>query len=168
MIKKGIQLDKDRKELNIQYPFVKNPSCLTDNRSTALKIASRMEARLRKEGQLAAYRMEFQKFLQRGAVREVSIEELSKYEGPKSYISHHPVYKSDSGSTPLRIVANSSLANAGTTLNECMAKGPNSLNDGMTVLLRFRSYEVAFTCDISKAYQQMKTGDKEMFLRLLI
>ena len=76
-------------------------------------------------------------------------EERRSYLGPQQYISHHPVYKEGSGTTPVRIVSNSSLKNSGTLLNDGLAKGPNSLNDSLEVLLRFWSYRVGVVFDIS-------------------
>ena len=168
LLRQNIRIDTSKKRLKVRYPFVKDPARLVYNRGVAEAMAEKLEARLRRKGKLEEYHAEFQKFVDRGAVREISQEELAAYHGPKQFISHHPVWNEDSTSTPLRIVANSSLANNGTSLNDCLPKGPNSLNDAFEILVRFREYEVGLVGDISKAYQQMETGDPEMFLRLVM
>ena len=168
LLKQGIRLDQEKGEMQVKYPFIRDPRCLADNRHVAIAMAAKLEARLGKSGLLEQYNEEFQKFIERGAIVEVTSEELRGWEGPMQYISHHPVIKEESGTTPMRIVSNSSLRNQNTSLNDCLAKGPNSLNDGLEVLLRFRSYQEGLVYDISKAYQQLKTGDPEKYLRLLV
>ena len=49
-----------------------------------------------------------------------------------------------------------------------MPKGPNSLNDMLAVMLRFRTYTVAFVYDLSKAYNTMRTGITERHLRRFV
>ena len=64
-----------------------------------------MECRLLKNSShLEAYNTKFQKFIDRGAIRKLTEEELDGYLGPISYVTHLPVYKPDSATTPLRIV----------------------------------------------------------------
>ena len=72
---------------------------------------------------------------------------MQEYKGPSNYISHHYVEKS-SVSTPIRIVTNSSLKNGVRSLNDCIPKGPNSLNCLVDVMVRFRSYEVGLVFDL--------------------
>ena len=92
---------------------------------------------------------------------------MESYEGPKQYITHHAVMK-ESVTTPLRVVTNSSFNNQGNSLNSCLPKGPNSLNDMMAITLRFRCHEQAFMYDLSKAYNTMRTGVVERHLRRFI
>ena len=45
---------------------------------------------------------------------------------------------------------------AGTpSLNDCLDKGLNILNDMIAILLRFRIHEFAFTSDMEKAFLQV-------------
>ena len=46
--------------------------------------------------------------IRRGDARKLSPYEIRKYEGPVFYLSHHDVIKSDSQSTPMQKVFNSS------------------------------------------------------------
>ena len=92
---------------------------------------------------------------------------MDTYEGPHQYITHHAVFK-PSVTTPLRVVTNSSFNNHGNSLNSCLPKGPNSLNDMMAITLRFRCYEKVFMFDLSKAYNTMRTGVVEKHLRRFV
>ena len=60
--------------------------------------------------------------------------------------------------TLVRLVSNSSFQNGKTSLNTCLAKGPNTLNDLYDNLIKFRGYKVAVASDISKAYNSLYTG----------
>ena len=154
-------------QIHVSYPFIKNPSCLPNNRSDAVRVAEKLWKSLKRDGLLDAYHEEVKKYLNRGTFVKLTNEELSSYEGPQQYISHHGVLK-NSVSTPLRVVTNSSFNNHGNSLNSCLPKGPNSLNDMNKVMLRFRCYEKAFLFDLSKAYNSMKTGVVERHLRRFI
>jgi hypothetical protein len=59
--------------------------------------------------------------------RKLSMKEIEEYGGAVYYISHHAVVRSDSKSTPLRIVFNSSLPFQGQCLNDYWHKGPDLL-----------------------------------------
>ena len=58
----------------------------------------------------------------------------------------------------LRLVYHSSLKNGSWSLNECLPKGPNSLNSMFDVSVRFRCYEAGLVFDLYKAYHSMHTG----------
>ena len=92
---------------------------------------------------------------------------MEDYQGPVNYITHHGVLK-DSATTPLRVVTNSSVKNGQYSLNDLMPKGPNSLNDMLEVILRFRVYEYVFAYDLSKAYNTMWTSVEEKHLRRFV
>ena len=123
------------------FPFIKDPMVLSDNREPMLKRAMKLEQSLVSKGQLDLYNREFQKFLDIGSLIEVSLEEIRSYKGPKNYISHHGVLQPTKVTTPLRLVSNSSQDNRGHCLNDCLAKGRNTLADMNELMTRFRSYD---------------------------
>merc|ERR1712237_307113 len=67
--------------------------------------------------------------------------------------------------TPVRLVSNSSFRNRATNLNDLMIKGPNTLADLYSNLLKFRSYEIALVFNITKAYNSITTGLVERHIR---
>merc|ERR1712015_527754 len=92
--------------------------------------------------------------LERECLRILSLDEMEKWKGLVNYVSHHGVDKPASGSTPLRIVANSSLDNnwSGNSYNSCLIKGPNAPTPLLEVLYTFRFLEFIVVWDIHKAY----------------
>ena len=146
------------------YPFIKNPVCLQNNGEAAVRVAEKVRKGLIRDNLLEAYDKQVREILDRKAAVQLIKEKMEDYQGPTQYISHHPVLK-DSVSTPCRMVTNSSFPNGGSSLNQCLAAGPNSLNSMLGVLLRFRCREVAFQFDLKKAYNTMKTGIVERHLR---
>ena len=111
-------------QVNVVYPFIKNPSCLPPNRDVAVKIASKLWRDLSRDGLLEPYNEEIRKYLERGTFVVVTKEELESYQGPHQWIIHHGVLK-ESASTPFCVVTNSSFNNRGNSLNSCLPKGPN-------------------------------------------
>ncbi|XP_013413205.1 uncharacterized protein LOC106175645 [Lingula anatina] len=69
------------------------------------------------------------------------------------YLPHRPV-KKDSITTPIRIVYDCSAKATpdDPSLNDCLFKGPQLLNDLVGIFLRFRIHNVAITSDIEKAF----------------
>ena len=102
---------------------------LQDNFSQVVAIAMQVEKRLVRLGKRAEYDDEIRSYLGRGAFIELERDKMKNWQGPINYISHHGVLKPSSTSTKLRIVSNSSLNNhnMGLSLNDCLPKGPNSL-----------------------------------------
>lgn len=88
---------------------------------------------------------------------------------PHCYLPHMGVLKPDSRSTKLRTVFNaSSKTSTGISLNDILSEGPNIYNDVLDILLRFRMYKFAFSCDIIKMFRAIFVQEKQRpFLRIL-
>jgi len=94
--------------------------------------------------------------LDRGVARKPSEEELQKWSGLLFYISHLAVVNPKSNSTPVRIVFNSSQVYMGTSLNSCLAKGPDCyMNNLLGILLRWREEQEALVGDIHKMFNSV-------------
>ena len=97
------------------------------------------------------YQRQMEDMLDRGVARKLSEEELQKLSGPLFYISHVTVVTRKSNSTPVRIVFNFSQVYKGTSLNSCLAKGPDCyMNNLLCILLRWREEQIALVGDIRK------------------
>ena len=174
ILQSGLHLDTEVKQVTAKYPFNDNVLKMEDNFAQAVKRATSVENGLRRSGNLDFYNQCFQEQLDRGAIGPVLQHELDEWArgGNKfHFISHHPVYKGSSKTTPLRIVCDAAVRNNyhGPSLNMCMPSNmPNSINSLLTVLLRWRSYPVAVVWDLSKAYNSVLTGPHEAFLRLMV
>ena len=139
--KKQAELDliKEKTQLRdgevwCDYPYVKDPSCLANNRNAAIKVAEKVERDLLRDNLYEAYNDQIRDQLKRGVAVKLSEDEIQSWTGPCQWISHHAVLK-DSVTTPVRVVSNSSFNNCGKSLNGCLASGPNSLNSMMDVML---------------------------------
>ena len=153
--------------VHVQYPFIKDPHILPPNRPVVVKIAGKLWTNLKRDGLLDQYHAEMRKYMERGTFVKLTQKEMDEYEGPHQWITHHGVVKG-SVSTPLRVVTNSSFNNHGNSLNSCLPRGPNSLNDLFNITIRFRSYKKVFAYDLAKAYNTMKTGVVEKHLRRFV
>lgn len=95
-------------------------------------------------------------------LEKVPEEEISG--GKVHYLPHHAVIKESSSSTKLRVVFDaSSRSDQGTTLNDHLLVGPTIQEDLFTTVVRFRTYQFAFTADIEKMYRQILVdkGDRD-------
>ena len=88
--------------------------------------------------------------------------------GRVHYLPHHAVVQGDKETTKLRIVYDASAKSTGCSLNECLLKGPKFDQKILDLLLRFRTYRVAVTADIEKAFLMVSVAreDREV-LRFL-
>ena len=152
------EYNKGEKRWNAEYPWIRDPSELPDNKKAAMGMLISTERRLAKNARHAeVYQKQIEDMIDREVARRFSKKELEEYKGPIHYISHHEVLKPDSKSTPVRIVFNSSARYMGHTLNDYWAKGPHLLNDLLGILIRFRGNQIALIGDIKKMYHAVKT-----------
>ena len=171
LIRTNMKFDLKKGEIKVTYPFLKDVDRIFSdpqaNKALAEKMCYNLRRSLTKDNLLDQYTDAWSDMLQRKAIREISNDEISKWTGPVNYVSHHAVL-SQQKTTKCRPVCNSSLPNNKTTLNKMLAKGPSSLTNLLHVLLRFRSRPFVIIADLAKAYNTIKTGDKEMHLRRLL
>ena len=165
MLQQGVQLVNG--QIHVSYPFRRDPNCLPNNRNAVVKMAEKMETRLLKSGFYETYNQEIQKALDRGAAIKLTEQEIADWKGPVNYIAQHGVIQ-DSVTTPFRVVSNSSLKNGTYSLNECLIRGPNSLNSMLDISLRFRCHQEGMVFDLTKAYNRLKTGPVERHLRRFV
>ena len=125
-----ISLNEAGPYFETKYTWTEEVQGLRDNKGQAIAFQTAIERKLVKDKEIELYNQELKKAIDKGYLGEATEEELSKYKGPASYVSHHPVYK-ESKSTPIRIATNSSLKNknsGGLSPNSCMGKPPNALS----------------------------------------
>ena len=72
------------------------------------------------------------------------------------FIPWRAVYNENSVSTPCRLVFDASLGNrSGCSLNSLLAKGINSLNKLVEIIIRWTTYAHAYHTDVSKMYNRV-------------
>ena len=82
--------------------------------------------------------------------------------GKAHYIPHHCV-KKNSATTPIRVVYDCSCRQSehDPSLNDCLLRGPDFLNDLCSILLRFRTHVFAISTDIEKAFLHVYLHEKD-------
>ena len=157
LIESKLEYNKEEKEWIAEYPWIRDPAELPNNKRAAMGMLISTEKRLAKnEEHTKVYQKQIEDMIERGVARKLSDTELENYKGPIHYISHHEVLKPDSKSTPVRIVFNSSARYMGHMLNDYWAKGQHLINDLLGVLIRFRENDIAMIGDIKKMYHTVK------------
>ena len=172
-MREGLKYNREEKFVTVKYPVIGDPTLFRDNYNQVTATAASLWKRLEKLDQLQIYNQQIQDYILRGVIRETSIEDVEAWKAqgkPVHYVSHHGVQNSHSKSTPLRVVVNSATknCNSGPSLNQYYGKGPNSINSLYSVLMRWREFDHALVYDVSKAYHQMRTGDDEFYMRLMV
>ena len=168
-IKSGLHYNEAAEKWTAEYPWIRNPQKLPNNKPAAFGALKSCERRLKKDEVLAKqYQDQIEDMKRRGVCRKVSEEEIMNYGGPVHYLPHHEVIKPDSTSTPLRIVFNSSAQFRGHNMNEYLAKGPDMLNNLAGVLMRFRENYVAIAGDISKMFHSINIAHRDQMLHLFL
>ena len=70
------------------------------------------------------------------------------------YIPHHAVFKTSSSTTRTNVVFDGSCRSSnGLSLNDTLLVGPTEQQDLYSIVLRLRTYQIAFTADIAKMYR---------------
>ena len=159
LIKNNLTFVDDHWE--VVYPWVKDPKCLPNNKWVVMKKLLQTEKRLYKDyNWRITYSKQMDNMVERNVARKLTPQEISNYQGPVHYISHHAVVKNGSHTTPVRIVFNSSANYHGHVLNEYWGKGPDAfINNLLGVLIRFRENYVGFFGDIKKMYNSVFTSE---------
>ena len=70
MLQKSVKLENGK--LHVTYPFIRDPHCLPYNRNAVVRIAEKQEKRLLRAGMHSHYNQEFQKYVDRGGIVELT------------------------------------------------------------------------------------------------
>jgi len=85
------------------------------------------------------------------------------------YLPHHMVFKSSSSTTHTRVVYDGSCRSSnGLSLNDTLLVGPIIQQDLYSIVLRFRTYQIAFTADIAKMYCQVRIHQYDRKLQQIL
>ncbi|XP_006814244.1 uncharacterized protein LOC102804080, partial [Saccoglossus kowalevskii] len=91
------------------------------------------------------------------------IEEVNEDDTSIGHYLPHIAVKRDSATTPIRIVYDCSCSQGASfpSLNDCLQTGPSLINDLPSILLQFRSNNIALTSDIEKAFLNVRLEEDE-------
>ena len=124
LIERNLTFNSEDSTWTVEYPWIKDPNDLPDNRKVAMAKLATSERRMRKNADHAkVYDEKIKDMMARNVARKLSKEEWTNYTGPTHYIAHHEVLKPESNSTPVRIVFNSNVNYTGKRLKRVLGKG---------------------------------------------
>lgn len=139
----------------VPLPFKHVLPTLGDSYTQALRRFIHLENRLYKNPEIrSVYSNSITEYIEN---KIISCVDFADYQSASAfYLPHHCVIKPDSVSTKLRIVFDASAKSSnGFSLNDVLFPGPKLHQDLPELLLRFRTYPLAFICDIKQMYSQI-------------
>ena len=108
-------------------------------------------------------------YLSLGHAEDVPLTEACKPQSTVYYPPMHVVYKSSSSTTKIRAVFDASAkSSTGISLNDILLIGPTVHSSLVDVLLRFRSYRIGLTADVSKMYRAIRLADEDKDLHRFV
>lgn len=141
-------------EYIVKLPFSKDPNCLGNSQTIAIRRFISLEKRLLKDPKLKEMYLKFiEEYRQLG-----HLEEYNNFDPntPHYFLPHHCVLKPTSTSTKLRVVFDASCkTSTGISLNDILHSGPKLQDDLFIILMRFRLFRYVVTADIQKMYRQV-------------
>ncbi|KAJ8961944.1 hypothetical protein NQ317_001038 [Molorchus minor] len=138
----------------VALPFKDDPSLLGNSLDLARSRLISLEKRLANSpGAREIYSSIIQDYLDQGHMSLVKNENLNR---TRYFIPHHCVTKSESLSTPNRIVFDASMkTDSKYSLNDILHRGPKLQNNIFTILLNFRLFPVCMCADLKAMYRQI-------------
>ena len=164
--KEGSILDKFSQSIHfkgghyeVTLPWKSSHPLLPDNLGLSQKRLEGLLQRLKQKPDIMGeYDTIIKRQLQQGIVEEVCQPD-GGIPGRVHYLPHHAVVRKDKDTTKVRVVYDASAKATGCSLNECLHKGPKFEQKILEILLRFRTYQVALTSDIEKAFLMVSVSE---------
>ncbi|XP_015591326.1 uncharacterized protein LOC107265917, partial [Cephus cinctus] len=136
----------------VELPWKKNHAPLVDNKSVAIKRLDSLVTKLKKEERYNEYDNVFKEWQREKIIERVPEEEVDDW---GHYLPHRHVVKENS-TTVLRPVFDASATQPPhPSLNKCLHKGPNLIEEVPAILLRFQTNNIGVVADIKKAFLQI-------------
>ena len=115
------------------------------------------ERNLKAKGKLQPFNDVIQECLDLGHAEAVPISDMNTPNQSTFYLPMHTIYKDSSSTTKIRVVFDASAkSSTGVSLNNVLLVGPTLYPPLTDILIRFRSYKVAVSADISKMYRDVE------------
>lgn len=142
----------------VGLPWISEKPDLPSNRTIAEKRLQSTTKKLKDNVAVNQYSEIFRGWEKEGIVEPVNV----KSPGESHYLPHHPVFKPESQTTPVRPVFDASCKVKGQpSLNDCLYKGPNLIELIPAVLHRFRQRKIGVVSDIRKAFQMIEVREED-------
>ncbi|XP_066260797.1 uncharacterized protein [Euwallacea similis] len=150
----------------VAIPFKHPVTELGNSKEKALQRFLSLERKLSKDqGMKDEYCKFIREYLNLGHMSRV----LDEDDSVVYYMPHHPVIKSESCTTKLRVVFDCSMpSSTGKSLNELQMVGPVIQPDLFDILIRFREFRFVVSADIAKMYRQVLVEPKQRALQRIL
>ena len=140
----------------VSLPKKEGNFTLGESRNQALNRARANERALLRKGTWDKFQNVIREYLSLAHAQPVTAQEITLPSASCYYMPMHGVYKESSSTTKLRVVFDASAkTTTGTSLKDLLAVGPTLHPTLDKILLKFRSYWVALSGDISKMYMEV-------------
>lgn len=91
LVEKNLHYDQEAKRWMAEYPWIRDPKDLPDNKKAALAKLISTERFAKKSEHAKVYKEQIQDMVNRGVARKLTEAELRNYTGPIHYSPHHQV-----------------------------------------------------------------------------
>ena len=176
LIEQAVLVDPENNLTRTKLPFLVDPDTrLVANENDALRVFRKQVKILNMKPEDKEAVLDFEKKLQDMSFVEYvsNLDDVIKKEilsNPvKYFIPWRAVYNEKSLSTPCRMVFDASMGSRnGCSLNSILAKGSNSLNNLVQIMIRWQFYKVAFHTDVTKMYNRVMLDQKHWRYQLYL
>ncbi|KAL3075407.1 hypothetical protein niasHT_036127 [Heterodera trifolii] len=156
---KELHFNMEEKRYEVALPWNNRAEELQPNYGLARGRLDNNLKKLDKE-KFQLYDQIIQEQLSKGIVEMVP--DPKAWTGKLHYLPHQAVIKDDHQTTKLRIVYDGSAHTKDTpSLNQCLDKGPQLLNDLIGIVMRCRMSEILICADIEKAFLQILIKEED-------
>ena len=139
-------------------------AALGDSRTQTLQRYQANERALLRKGTWEPFQAVIQEYINLGHVQPVPQPSLTTAK-ESYYLPMHGVVKSSSTSTKFRVMFDASAkTSSALSLNDTLLVGPTLHPNLDEILLRFRTYRVALTGDISKMFREVQLAEQDRHL----
>lgn len=140
-------------------PWRGNHPPLPSNKEGSIRRLATLQKRLQRKDIVEDYNAVIEEQKAQGVVETAEVEA----QGKEFYIPHKEVVRESAQSTKLRVVydASAKATPNSPSLNDCLYAGPPLQNKLWEILLRARSFPVAITGDMEKAFLQIRIRENE-------
>jgi hypothetical protein len=146
-----------------RLPFKDDPRKLGESSNIAKSTFLSTERKFESNPELKRSYVDFMEdYLSSGHMR--LSDETSFISEPHCFLPHHSVFKDGK----IRVVFNaSSPTTSGLSLNNILHQGPKLHNEIRDIILRFRFYKIAFTCDIKQMFRMISIHANDQPFQLI-
>lgn len=151
----------------VQLPFKSDHPPIGQSREIATKRLSSLERKFQLQPQLRDLYVQYM----RDGEAAGHLTKVHDFEEnlPHNFLPHHGILKTKGDTSKLRVVYDASCkTSSGQSLNDTLLVGPKLQTNISDVLLKFRTHNIVFTCDIRQMYLQILVQPSDQLFQLVL